>query len=150
MRKLILSIAMLATLCSQAHTPEFSMYKSVEKKSLSQKLFKSEKKVTGKLLVAAGGFIILGGITQGISAGMEAPVYDVTKMDYETWNNKYTQWKKDQVTFKLTSAGLFTLGGVFLLFVGDDILTSKIAENQTASLKFKASPTSVGLCLNFK
>lgn len=150
MKKIVLSILVSVSMVMHATTPEFSMYKSVEKKSLSQKLFKSEKKVTGKLLVAAGGFIILGGITQGISAGMEAPVYDITKTDYDTWNNKYNQWKKDQVTFKITSASLYTLGGVFLLFVGDDILTSKIADNQTASLRLKASPNSVGLCLNFK
>ena len=140
---------MLSIFCVQAHTPEFSMYKSVEKKSLKEKAASVTSKKTGKLLAGAGGCIILGGILQGIAAVKSAPDFDVNNQDFEGWNNRYNQWKKDQRTFKLSGAAMYTIGGICLLFVGDDILTS-LMENKATTLKLKTSASSVGLCLNFK
>lgn len=147
MKKIILTILVSASLLAHATTPELSMYKSVEKKHFKIQSVTESRKF-GKLIAASGCFIFLGGVIQAVSTAQQAPKFDISNPD--EYEKSYKKWQKTQSNYRLGSASLFTVGGLCLLFAGDDLLTHKIAENKTASLKLKASTSKVGLCLNFK
>ncbi len=138
---------MLSIFCMQAHNPEFSMYKSVEKKLLKTQSVTESRKF-GKLVAASGFFIMIGGVMQGVASTQKAPKFDI--VNYEDYTTKYNRWQKQQSNYKLGAGALYTVAGICLLFAGDDLLTAKISENKATTLKLKTSTSSVGLCLNFK
>ena len=130
-----------------ATTPEFSMYKSVENKNFKNQSINDNRKF-GKLIAVSGFCVYLVGVVQVLSATQKAPTFDITNpAEYE---KSLKKWQTNQKNYKIASAALFTVSGICLLFAADDLLSHKVTENKTTSLNIKASPSSVGLCLNFK
>lgn len=111
----------------------------------------------------AGTCILLGGFIQIATNFIDAPIAPPLSITTSTnsaqntnsYNNylkasnkyldEYKRWSDIQKTLHITSAALYTLGGLFII-----VASKKIIDTKTASLKLNASPTSIGLCLNFK
>lgn len=143
MKKIITTTWLLASITIFAGEPEFTMLKK-QSQNENKILGLSVKNKTGTFLSIAGELIILGGACQIIQVTQPEFEYDYSVNNSSNTHN-YNLWKNQQKGLKIASASLYVIGGVFVVFAAKNIIDTK-----TASLKLKASPTSVGLCLNFK
>lgn len=86
----------------------------------------TNNKRTGRLLGSAGAFYIIGGGLMGANA---------------LGNDKH---------FQLASGSSFVIGSLFLMLAAENIYSSRLVDSEKAYINIKASPGSIGLCLNFK
>lgn len=139
---------MLSIFCMQANTPEFSMYKKNHKaKTNEQKYFKGN--TAGGWAIAGGSALFLGSMLKVFSSSQETPnIKDFTDLnDYQTSLDKYNSNQKSINTgFYICTS----LSGFCFIISGIELACRPVVVTEKVTLKFKTTPSTVGLCLNFK
>lgn len=157
MKKIITLILFLASINLFSQKQHFSLFHKKKQPDSERNVLGIDKKNKSQSYFSiAGGCILLGGVMQIITNLNNAPTSPLVPAytnsnspqylnNYNEYLKNYKEWADTQKALQITSAALYTIGGLFII-----VASKKIIDTKTASLKLNASPTSIGLCLNFK
>lgn len=148
MKKLLIIALAFTTFFANAGEPEISMYIKPSKKQTNESKFLNGNNAGGWAMVG-GASLFAGSMIKLFTSTLEAPdagdfeSYDKYKQSLDKYNNNV---KNTNMVFY----GTLGLSGFCFLVSGLELANRPVVTTEKVSLKIKSTPSTVGLCLNFK